>query len=81
MRAAALRDAWQLVESMVAQARAQVRRLVERIIARPMQGEAADVLIGMVHENDLVVVGSSRRGFVRRLLLGSVSSRVVQMLP
>lgn len=78
MRAAALRDTWQLIESMVAQAQAEVRRPVERIIARPMQGEAADVLTGMARENDLVVVGSNRRGLVRRLLLGSVSSRVVQ---
>lgn len=78
MRAAAQRDATQLVETMVAQARAQVPRPVERFIARAVQGEAAGVLTGMARETDLVIVGSNRRGIVRRLLLGSVSSRVVQ---
>lgn len=78
MRAAALRDARQLVDTMVAQARAQIRRPVQRITARPVQGSAPSVLTGMARETDLVVVGSNRRGIVQRLLLGSVSSRVVQ---
>src|SRR3712207_5803476 len=57
IRAAAVRDAARLVDTMVADARDQVRRPVERVVARPVQGDAADVLTTMARDTDLLVVG------------------------
>lgn len=78
VRAAAQDDARQRVEGMVTRARRHVGRPVRRLVTRPVQGEAAQVLTGMAREHDLIVVGSNRAGPLRRLLLGSVFTRVVR---
>lgn len=78
LRAAALREAGELLEDELAQARAERRWAANRVTLRPGQGEPAEVLLAAAREDDLLVVGTNRGGLVRRLLLGSVSSKVVR---
>jgi nucleotide-binding universal stress UspA family protein len=48
-----------------------------RVELTPLEGHAADALVGASHELDLLIVGSRGFGPLRRVVLGSVSSRVM----
>jgi len=78
LRVAALQQATELVDDVLAGARAEHGRGVQRMTGRPVRGEASDVLVRAVRPGDLLVVGADRGDLVRRMLLGSVSSRVVR---
>ena len=78
LRDCALHSAAVLLDDVLSQARAERGWAVHRVTARPVQGEAAAVLLAAVREGDLLVVGKHRGELVRRLLLGSVSSRVLR---
>jgi nucleotide-binding universal stress UspA family protein len=78
LRVSALHQATELVDDVLAEARAEHGRHVQRMTGRPVRGEASAVLLGAVRPGDLLVVGANRGDVVRRLLLGSVSSRVVR---
>jgi nucleotide-binding universal stress UspA family protein len=77
LRTAAPQQATALLDDVLTGAREQDGWVVERVTALPVQGEASAVLLDAVRPGDLLVVGSGS-GALRRLLLGSVSARVVQ---
>lgn len=78
VESAAVTEALQLVHDLVAGAQAERRRPVDRVVPLALQGDAAEVLLGQVLEGDLLVIGANSGGVVRRLVLGSVCSKVVQ---
>lgn len=51
------------------------------VTAETWEGPAADVLVSLAREADLLVVGNRGRGDVASLVLGSVSHHVVQHAP
>lgn len=75
---AAVTAALRLVHDLVAEAQADRRTPVERVVPLALQGDAAEVLLGQVREGDLLVIGANSGSVVRRLVLGSVCSKVVQ---
>ncbi len=77
LRDAGLQQANELLERVLEQGRAEATRPVENIIVSPVEGDPAEVLVAAVREGDLLVVGANQGGPVRRLMLGSVSSKVV----
>ena len=78
LRAASLRQATTVLDELLSQARAERGWAVQRVTARPVRGEASAVLLAAVRDGDLLVVGANRGDLVRRMLLGSVSSKVVR---
>ncbi len=48
--------------------------IIEQVTA---EGSAADVILDQAADAQLIVVGSHGKGLVRRMLLGSVSRRVL----
>jgi nucleotide-binding universal stress UspA family protein len=78
LRVAALQQATETLDDVLAQARADGSWAVGQVTARPVRGEASAVLLAAVRPGDLLVVGANRGELVRRVLLGSVSSRVVR---
>ena len=75
---AAVEQALQLVHDLVLRAQAERRGPVDRVTPVALQGDAAEVLLGQVAAGDLLVIGANAGGVVRRLVLGSVCSKVVQ---
>lgn len=78
LRATALQSAVTLLDDVLADAVADPGWEVQRVTVRPVQGEASEVLLAAVRQGDLLVVGRNRGDLLRRVLLGSVSSRVLR---
>jgi nucleotide-binding universal stress UspA family protein len=78
LRATALQSAVTLLDDVLAEAVADPGWAVQRVTVRPVQGEASTALLATVRQGDLLVVGKNRGDLLRRVLLGSVSSRVLR---
>jgi nucleotide-binding universal stress UspA family protein len=77
LRVLGLQQATQLLDELIERARQEDGWEVAHVTALPVQGEVSEVLRSTARPDDLLVVGSGA-GAVRRLLLGSVSAKVVR---
>jgi len=75
-------DAYQVIEEEGKKAVEQVRSLAEDLVVTTtvIPGRPAQAIVAFAEENgiDLIVIGTSGKGGIERLLLGSVADKVIR---
>ena len=69
------------LESVLEKAAAELEGSITRVTRSTPTGDPADVIVAAAHDSDLVVVGARGLGGMSRLLLGSVSEKVLRYAP